>query len=88
MDPKISRQSLSGTINQKVYVWNLFLPKDRSLAFKNEGEMKPYFRDTYSGTPCIYYIYFYVEEVITIFFGFLHEQIRIHVTSQKETEND
>ena len=54
MDPKISRQSLSGTINQKVYVWNLFLPKDRSLAIKNEGEIKPYFRDTYSGTPCIF----------------------------------
>ena len=53
MDPKISRQSLSGTINQKVYVWNLFLPKDRSLAIKNEGEIKPYFRDPYSGTPCI-----------------------------------
>ena len=50
MDPKISRQSLSGTINQKVYVWNLFLPKDRSLAIKNEGEIKPYFRDTYSGS--------------------------------------
>ena len=55
MDPKISRQSLSGTINQKVYVWNLFLPKDRSLAIKNEGEIKPYFRDTYSGTPCTLY---------------------------------
>ena len=55
MDPKISRQSLSGTIIQKVYVWNLFLPKYRSLAFKNEGEIKPYFRDTYSGTPCIYH---------------------------------
>ena len=54
MDPKNSCQSLSGTINQKVYVWNLFLPKDRSLAFKNEGEIKPYFRDTYSGTPCIF----------------------------------
>ena len=53
MDPKISRQSLSDTINQNVYVWNLFLPKDRSLAFKNEGEIKPYLRDTYSGTPCI-----------------------------------
>ena len=53
MDLKISRQSLSGTINQNVYVWNLFLPKDRSLAIKNEGEIKPYFRDTYSGTPCI-----------------------------------
>ena len=27
--------------------------KDRSPALKNEGEIKLYFRDTYSGTPCI-----------------------------------
>ena len=26
--------------------------KDRSPALKNEGEIKFYFRDTYSGTPC------------------------------------
>ena len=53
IDPKISHQSLYGTINQNVYVWNLFIPKDRALAFENEGETKPYFRDTYSGTPCM-----------------------------------
>ena len=52
IDPKISHQSLSGTIYQKVYVWNLFVPKDRAPAIKNVGETKPYFRDTYSGTHC------------------------------------
>ena len=45
---------------QNVYVWNLFIPKDRALALKNEGETNPYFRDTYSGTPCIKYVLHHV----------------------------
>ena len=36
IDPKSSPQSLSGSINKNVYVWNLFIPKDRALAFEND----------------------------------------------------
>ena len=64
MDPKISCQSLSGNINQNVYVWNLFIPKDRALAFGNEGETKPYFRDIYSGTPCILHAWYYANILV------------------------
>ena len=39
IDPEISDQSLYGTINQNVYVWNLFIPKDRALALKNEKKL-------------------------------------------------
>ena len=33
------------------------MPKDRSPALENEGEIKLYFRDTYSGTPCMKFDY-------------------------------
>ena len=63
IDPKISLQSLSGSINKNVYVWNLYIPKDRALALENDREIKPYIKDTYSGTPCMYIENITVNEI-------------------------
>ena len=38
----------------KMYISVLCITKDKSPALEKEGEIKLYFRDTYSGTPYIF----------------------------------
>ena len=54
MDPELGWYCKFEKNFQNAYVWIAYIWKDKSRSPKNFVFIKVYFRDTYSGTPCIY----------------------------------